>query len=233
MSGSKKKKFDTATMRRVIGLVTPERGYLAAGLVFAAVNVALTLTAPILIGLAVDRVVGPGEVDFAGMTPILAALAAVALGGALAGWLMTLCTNTVTYRAVRRLRQALFDKFGALPIAAIDRQARGDLVSRMTNDVEQLATGLLQGFSQLFTGVLTILGTLAFMFRLHPPTALVVVVLTPPLPLCRELYREPHPRDVHRPGRGAGPDDRLCPGADRGAEGGAGLRQRGAQRGAV
>ena len=179
MSGSKKKKFDTATMRRVIGLVTPERGYLAAGLVFAAVNVALTLTAPILIGLAVDRIVGPGEVDFAGMTPILAALAAVALGGALAGWLMTLCTNTVTYRAVRRLRQALFDKFGALPIAAIDRQARGDLVSRMTNDVEQLATGLLQGFSQLFTGVLTILGTLAFMFRLHPPTALVVVVLTP------------------------------------------------------
>ena len=143
MSGSKKKKFDTATMRRVIGLVTPERGYLAAGLVFAAVNVALTLTAPILIGLAVDRIVGPGEVDFAGMTPILAALAAVALGGALAGWLMTLCTNTVTYRAVRRLRQALFDKFGALPIAAIDRQARGDLVSRMTNDVEQLATGLL------------------------------------------------------------------------------------------
>ena len=176
---NKKKRFDTATLRRVAALVAPERGILAAGLVFAAVNVALTLTAPILIGLAVDRLLGPGAVDFAGMTPILIALAAVAAGGALAGWLMTLCTNTVTYRAVRRLRGALFDKIGALPVSAIDRRARGDLVSRMTNDVEQLASGLLQGFSQLFTGILTILGTLAFMFRLHPLTALVVVVLTP------------------------------------------------------
>ncbi len=167
------------TMRRILSLLAPQRAHLAAAVLAALANVGLSLATPVLIGRAIDHILGPGAVDFDGMLPVLAALVGAVLASALFGWLMTLCTNTVTYRAVRDLRRALFGKISTLPLAAIDGAARGDFMSRMTNDVDQVSNGLLQGFSQLFTGVVTILGTLIFMFSLDPFIALVVVVLTP------------------------------------------------------
>ena len=167
------------TMRRILSLLAPQRAHLAAAVLAALANVGLSLATPVLIGRAIDHILGPGAVDFDGMLPVLAALVGAVLASALFGWLMTLCTNTVTYRAVRDLRRALFGKISTLPLAAIDGAARGDFMSRMTNDVDQVSNGLLQGFSQLFTGVVTILGTLIFMFSLDPFIALVVVVLSP------------------------------------------------------
>ncbi len=175
----RKNSFDAATMRRILALLAPQRARLAAAVLAALGNVGLSLATPVLIGRAIDHILGPGAVDFDGMLPVLAALVCAVLASALFGWLMTLCTNTVTYRAVRDLRGALFGKISALPLAAIDGAARGDFMSRMTSDVDQVSNGLLQGFSQLFTGVVTILGTLIFMFSLDPLIALVVVVLTP------------------------------------------------------
>lgn len=175
----KKVVVEKGTLRRVLRLLAPYRLYLAGATAFAVGNVVLALAVPVLIGQAVDHIVGPDNVDLLGMMPVLFQLTAAAIGSALFGWLMTLCTNTVTYRTVQHLRSALFDKISTLPLSAIDNTPRGDFVSRMTNDIDQLSTGLLQGFAQIFTGVLTILGTLVFMFRLHVLTALVVVVLTP------------------------------------------------------
>jgi len=175
----KKKGADLQTLKRILKLIGPYRRYLAAAVAGALLNVVLSLSIPVLIGRAVDHIVGPGAVDFAGIVPILAVLGVAVAGSALFGWLMTLATNTITYRAVRDLRRNLFEKLQQLPLATIDAGSHGDFVSRMVNDVDQVSTGLLQGFSQLFTGVITILGTLVFMFSLHFGIALVVVLLTP------------------------------------------------------
>ena len=175
----KKSGADLQTLKRILKLIGPYRRYLAAAVAGALLNVVLSLAIPVLIGRAVDHIVAPGNVDFTGMVPILAVLAVAVAGSALFGWLMTLATNTITYRAVRDLRRDLFEKLQQLPLATIDASSHGDFVSRMVNDVDQVSTGLLQGFSQLFTGVITILGTLVFMFSLHFGIALVVVLLTP------------------------------------------------------
>ena len=175
----KKSGADLQTLKRILKLIGPYRRYIAAAVAGALLNVALSLAIPVLVGRAVDHIVGPGAVDFAGMVPILAVLAVAVAGSALFGWLMTLATNTITYRAVRDLRRDLFEKLQQLPLATIDAGSHGDFVSRMVNDVDQVSTGLLQGFSQLFTGIITILGTLVFMFSLHFGIALVVVLLTP------------------------------------------------------
>ncbi len=175
----KKSGADLQTLKRILKLIGPYRRYLAAAVAGALLNVVLSLAIPVLIGRAVDHIVALGNVDFTGMVPILAVLAVAVAGSALFGWLMTLATNTITYRAVRDLRRNLFEKLQQLPLATIDASSHGDFVSRMVNDVDQVSTGLLQGFSQLFTGVITILGTLVFMFSLHFGIALVVVLLTP------------------------------------------------------
>ena len=175
----KKSGADLQTLKRILKLIGPYRRYLAAAVAGALLNVVLSLSIPVLIGRAVDHIVGPGKVDFTGIVPILAVLGVAVAGSALFGWLMTLATNTITYRAVRDLRRNLFEKLQQLPLATIDAGSHGDFVSRMVNDVDQVSTGLLQGFSQLFTGVITILGTLVFMFSLHFGIALVVVLLTP------------------------------------------------------
>ena len=175
----KKSSADLPTLKRILKLIGPYRRYLAAAVAGALLNVVLSLSIPVLIGRAVDHIVGPGAVDFAGIVPILAVLGVAVAGSALFGWLMRLATNTITYRAVRDLRRNLFEKLQQLPLATIDAGSHGDFVSRMVNDVDQVSTGLLQGFSQLFTGVITILGTLVFMFSLHFGIALVVVLLTP------------------------------------------------------
>ena len=167
------------TFKRLISFTRPYSGYLAGALLSAVASVSLTLLAPVLVGDAIDLILGPGKVDFSGVFHLLLWLAATVAGVAVFQWLMTLCTNTITYRTVRDLRNAVFQKLEDVPLSYIDAHSHGDLISRVANDIDQISDGLLQGFSQLFTGVITILGTLGFMLSIDVPIALVVVVLTP------------------------------------------------------
>lgn len=169
----------TKVLKRILRYGKPYLFYLILALLFASANVALTLYSPILIGDAVDCIVGAGRVDFPAIGTILVKLAAVIAGAALFSWLTTLCTNVVSYRTVRDMRSEVFQKFTDAPLRYIDQNSRGDLLSRMANDTEQIGNGLLQGFSQLFTGVITIIGTLAFMLSIQIPVALAVAVITP------------------------------------------------------
>ncbi len=168
-----------ALIKRILQYVKPYAGFLAAALACGILSIGLTLAGPILIGDGVDLILGPREVDFAGLAKILLLLGGTIAGGALFQWLMTLCTNQVTYRTVKDLRTEVFGKLADVPLSYIDGHAHGDLISRVTVDIDQVSDGLLQGFSQLFTGVITILGTLLFMLSVNPPITLVVVVLTP------------------------------------------------------
>ncbi len=148
-------------------------------LIFAAAGVGLSLWVPVLIGDAVNYIVGAGQVDFAAMLPILATMALAAAGSAVCSWIMTLLTNRVAYSVVKDMRVAAFNKLQDAPLSYIDSRIKGDLISRVVNDVDQLSDGLLQGFSQLFTGVVTIIGTLIFMLNINPQIALVVILITP------------------------------------------------------
>ena len=177
--GKKKAAGTAAALRRVLRYLRAYRGRLALSLLFAALSVGLTLMVPLLIGQAVDFIVGKGRVDFDAMAPILLKIAACTLATALLQWLMNVLNNTVTYEVVRDIRREAFRKIEILPLRYLDSHACGEIVSRVTADVDQLADGLLLGFTQLFTGVMTILGTLVFMLLLHPWITLVVVVMTP------------------------------------------------------
>lgn len=167
------------TLKRVLSCIRPYRAWVAASLVLAAVTVTLTLYVPILTGRAVDRIIGPGQVDFKGLSGILFQILAAAAVTAMAQWLMNHINNTITYRVVKDIRTRAFGHLEELPLSYIDSHPSGDLVSRIIADIDQFSEGLLMGFTQLFTGVLTIFGTLIFMFSIHPAIALVVVVLTP------------------------------------------------------
>jgi ATP-binding cassette subfamily B protein len=148
-------------------------------LILALITVALTLYVPILTGRAVDRIAGQGNVDFAGLTRILwKILGAVGLT-AVSQWLMNHINNTITYRVVKDIRTRAFNHLETLPLSYIDAHPSGDIISRIIADIDQFSEGLLMGFTQLFTGVLTIGGTLLFMLSIHPAITLVVVVLTP------------------------------------------------------
>ncbi|MFR1759092.1 MAG: ABC transporter ATP-binding protein, partial [Christensenellaceae bacterium] len=164
---------------RVLGYARRYWLYLAGAVGGAVASVALTLLAPVIIGAGVDLILGPGQVDFQGLARIIGLLALVILGSALFQWLMGLCTNAVAYRTVRDLRVDIFCKLERVPLKVIDNRPHGDLISRVINDIDVISDGLLQGFSQLFTGVVTILGTLLFMLSVSVPIALVVVVVTP------------------------------------------------------
>lgn len=164
---------------RVLGYARRYWLYLAGAVGGAVASVALTLLAPVIIGAGVDLILGPGQVDFQGLARIIGLLALVILGSALFQWLMGLCTNAVAYRTVRDLRVDIFCKLERVPLKVIDSRPHGDLISRVINDIDVISDGLLQGFSQLFTGVVTILGTLLFMLSVSVPIALVVVVVTP------------------------------------------------------
>ena len=168
-----------SVFRRLMRFTRPYRGYLAAALACALASVSLSLYAPVLIGDAIDFIVGPGAVDFHAILRILALLGGVVLAGALFQWLMTLCTNVISYSTVKDLRTAVFQKLEAAPLSYLDRNAHGDLISRVVNDIDQISDGLIQGFSQLFTGVVTILGTLGFMLAINVQIALIVVLITP------------------------------------------------------
>ncbi len=166
-------------LMRIARYIRPQMRYIVLALVAGTASVALSLWVPVLIGNTVDAIVGKGQVDFAKITPVLLKMAVAVVGSAFCLWLMTLCTNRVTYYAVKNMRIEAFGKLQQVPLSYIDGSAHGDLISRLVNDIEQVSDGLLQGFSQLFTGVLTIIGTLLFMLHINASIALVVILITP------------------------------------------------------
>lgn len=167
------------TLKKVLRYIRRYWLLLLVSLLFAAVTVVFTLYLPVLTGDAVDCIVGPGQVDFSKILDILKKAALIILATGLSQWIMNLCNNKITYSVTRDIRQDAIRKIEVLPLKYVDSHANGDLVSRVIADVDQFADGLLMGFSQLFTGVITILGTILFMLSIHAGITCVVVFLTP------------------------------------------------------
>ena len=167
------------TIKRVGKLLLPYLHYLILSLVFAVITVGFTLYAPILIGDAVDFMVGKGQVDFGKILQILVKLAVIIGVTSVAQWLMNLCNNQITYRVVKDVRMNAFEHLQKLPLKYVDSHPYGETISRIITDVEQFSDGLLMGFSQLFTGVVTIAGTLAFMLSINVKISLIVIFITP------------------------------------------------------
>lgn len=167
------------TVRRILSYAKPYRAYLLGALLCAVATVCLTLLGPVLVGDAIDFIIAQGQVDFESVGKILLGLLLTIAGTALFQWLMTLCTNAASYYTVRDLRQTLFKKLNAVPLRYIDAHPHGDLISRVVNDIDAVGDGLLQGITQLFSGVITIIGTLAFMLVINYRIAVVVVLVTP------------------------------------------------------
>lgn len=181
MAGKKKldKAVSTATIKRILTYIKKYRVGVAASLLMAAVTVALTLYVPVLIGQGVDLILEPGQVDYAGLTKILAKIGVLVLITAAAQWLMNHINNVITYRVVKDIRTRVFNHLEVLPLSYLDVHPTGDVVSRVIADIDQFSEGLLLGFTQLFTGVMTIGGTLLFMLSINPLITLVVVCITP------------------------------------------------------
>ncbi|HJC57036.1 MAG TPA: ABC transporter ATP-binding protein/permease [Candidatus Eisenbergiella intestinipullorum] len=167
------------TFFKVLKYMKPYWFYLALSLLLAAVTVALTLYLPKLTGFAVDKIIEQGRVDFAGILQILKGMAVTILITAVAQWIMNICNNKMTYEIVRDIRNEAFRKIEILPLKYIDGHSYGEITSRVIADVDQFADGLLMGFTQLFSGVMTILGTLLFMVTTDVGITLVVVLITP------------------------------------------------------
>ncbi len=165
--------------RRILRLIQPYRHLLILSLIFAVVSVVLTLYAPVLTGRGIDLVIGKGDVDFDGLRPILVRFALVVAATALAQWLMNLCNNKITYHVVKDIRTQAFEHLEELPLRYIDSRQYGEIISRVVADVDQFSDGLLMGFSQLFTGIITIFGTLGFMLGINVAITVFVVVMTP------------------------------------------------------
>lgn len=168
-----------ATIARILKYIKQYRFLVLLSLICAAVSVVLTLYAPILIGHGVDKIVGPGEVDFDGLKEILIKLCVIIAITAAAQWIMNILNNRVTYKVVNDVRTTAYKKLERLPLSYIDAHTHGDIVSRIIADVDQFSDGLLMGFTQLFTGVMTIIGTLCFMISINKLIALIVVCITP------------------------------------------------------
>lgn len=168
-----------STIKRVLDCISRYKWGVIASLFCALLTVLLTLYIPILIGRAIDCIVGAGDVDFQGMWVILKQMGIVILLTAIAQWLMSHINNWITYRVVKDIRTQAFNKLEILPLKYIDSHSHGDIISRIIADIDQFSDGLLMGFTQLFTGVLTIIGTLIFMFYINPVIAAVVVLVTP------------------------------------------------------
>ncbi len=168
-----------STIRRIFAYIGRYRWGVVLSLFLAAVTVATTLYAPILVGNAVDLIIAPGNVDFEGLTEILLRMAAVICVTAVSQWLMNHINNLITYRVVKDIRTKAFRHLENLPLKYVDSHPSGDIISRIIADIDQFSEGLLMGFTQLFTGVITILGTLGFMFAINAVIALVVVCVTP------------------------------------------------------
>ena len=177
MGNGKIKQADT--LRRVLKYTSHARPQIVLSLIFALVSVVLTLYLPVLTGDVVDLLLGPGQVDFDAAMVILVRMAIVILLTAIAQWIMAICNNRITFRTVQDIRQDAFAHLQQLPLSYLDAHPSGDLVSRIVADVDTFADGLLMGFTQLFTGVLTIVGTLLFMLQISLGTTVVVVLVTP------------------------------------------------------
>ena len=175
----KDRSYQIRTINKVLKKIRPYRFTLALSLIFAVITVILTLYFPLLTGEAVDCIIGEGMVDFAAIAPIAVKMAVIAALTALSQWAMNICNNRITYNVTRDIRDEAFKKIEILPLKYIDNHSAGDIVSRVIADVDQFADGLLMGFTQLFTGVLAILGTLFFMFRINTVISLVVLLATP------------------------------------------------------
>ena len=169
----------SSTLKKVLNYVKKHGAALVLTILLAAVTVGLSLYIPILVGRAIDCIIEAGKVDFAAIFPILVQIAVLAGGAALAQWLSGVLNNRITYRVVQDIRADAFRKLQILPLSYIDSHAHGDTVSRVIADVDQFADGLLMGFTQLFSGVVTILATIGFMLSVNPLITLVVVLATP------------------------------------------------------
>ena len=170
---------DAKTIRRILHYIQNYRGHVILSILLAAVTVVLTLYIPILTGQAVDTIVGPGEVDWTTLLQILERMGFMILVTAFAQWVMNHINNVVTFRVVQDIRTKAFNHIEELPVSYLDAHPAGDLTSRVITDIDQFSQGLLMGFTQLFTGVLTILGTLVFMLSIEPFITLLVILLTP------------------------------------------------------
>ncbi len=166
-------------LRKVLHRLKKYRVLIVLSILFAAVTVALTLYVPVLVGDAIDRILGAGQVDFTGIASILFQIGILVAVTSLLQWLMNTINNKITFQVVRDVRSEAFRKIQILPLKYLDAHSHGEIVSRVIADVDQFADGLLLGFTQLFTGVLTILGTLGFMLSIHAGITLLVVLLTP------------------------------------------------------
>ena len=175
----KEKASSSRTLKRVIQNLEGQKHLVVLSFLLALVSVAGTLFVPILVGRAIDEIVGPGQVDFAALGTIGVQIAVTAGVVALSQWLMNIINNKITFCVTREVRQQAFSHLQTLPLSYLDAHPSGEIVSRMISDTEQFADGLLLGFTQLFTGVLTIAGTLGFMLSLDWRITLVVVILTP------------------------------------------------------
>ena len=174
-----KQKVNKGTLRRVLELIRPYAGLVVLTLVLAVVTVVTTLLAPVISGKAVDLIIGPGQVDFGGVGKLAIAMAGTVACTAVSQWLMNVVNNRITFHVVRDMRVRTFEQLEQLPLNYMDAHRPGDAISRITTDVEQFSDGLLLGFTQLFTGILTICGTLGVMLFIEWRIALVVVALTP------------------------------------------------------
>lgn len=178
-NSEKKQKSQAATLKEVIRRLGRYRIFLVFSILFATVSVALTLYIPKLTGHAVDYVIGKGEVNFPGVIRVMIQIGVCTLITALAQWLMNVCNNKMTYQMVQDIRNEAFDKIEQLPLKYIDGHPYGEVVSRVIADVDQFSDGLLMGFTQLFTGIATIIGTFCFMLSVNVSITFVVVLITP------------------------------------------------------
>ena len=188
-----KLKENSSTLKKVLGRIARYRLNAVLSILLSAVYVGLSLYVPILAGRAIDNIIAPGSVDYAQIMLELTKIAVVAAIAALAQWLMNIINNSMTYNVVKDIRTEAFARLMKLPLSYIDAHPYGETVSRIIADVDQFADGLLLGFSQLFTGILTIIGTLVFMLSVNAPITLAVVILTPlSLFVARFIARRTH-----------------------------------------
>ena len=174
-----KNKTQWGTVKKLLRYIRRHTWLILASLLFAGVSAVLTLYVPILTGRAIDCIVAEGRVDFQGIFQVIKIMLLVVLVTALAQWLMNVCNNRITYQIVRDMRMDAFSKIEILPLKYLDAHSYGELVSRVIADADQVAEGLLMGFTQFFTGIITILGTLCFMISIQYKIALVVICITP------------------------------------------------------
>lgn len=166
-------------IKRLFSYARPYKGFLIGALISAMISVVLSLLIPIYIGKAVDYIIGPGEVDFDGVINKIIYLAIFIGGSATFQWFMSYCTNKITFLTIKDLRSRVFDKLSFIPLNDIDRTPHGNIINTMVNDIDIISDGLLQGFTQLFSGLMTILGTIVFMLSINMGIGIVVVLLTP------------------------------------------------------